>query len=127
MSKKVYLTKEAILGANDVEVREVEVPEWGGIVGVRGMTGRERQKYEESLQGKKGQINTRYALEKLVALCVVDKDGNRLFSDDDIAALSKKSARALMRVAKVATELSGLTKEDMEEMVENFDETLFDD
>jgi hypothetical protein len=90
------------------------------------MTGRERQKYEESLQGKKGQINTRYALEKLVALCVVDKDGNRLFSDDDIAALSKKSAKALMRVASVATELSGLTKEDMEEMVENFDETLSD-
>lgn len=127
MAKKVYLTKEAILGANDIEIREVEVPEWGGIVGVRGMTGHERQKYEESLRGKKGQINTRYALEKLVTLCVVDKDGNRLFSDDDIAALSKKSARALMRVAAVATELSGLTKEDMEEMVENFDETLFDD
>lgn len=126
MAKKVYLTKEAILGANDVEVREVEVPEWGGIICVRGMTGRERQKYEESLQGKKGQINTRYALEKLVALCAVDKDGNRLFSDDDIAALSKKSAKALMRVAAVATELSGLTKEDMEEMVENFDETLSD-
>ena len=31
-----------------------------------------------------------------------------------------------MRVAAVATELSGLTKEDMEEMVENFDETLSD-
>ncbi len=127
MAKKVYLTKETILSANDVEIKEVEVPEWGGVVCVRGMTARERQRYEESLQGKKGQINTRNALEKLVVLCIVDKDGNRLFADDDIAALSKKSAKALMRVAAVATELSGLTKEDMEEMVENFDETTLSD
>ena len=127
MAKKVYLTKETILSANDVEIKEVEVPEWGGVVCVRGMTARERQRYEESLQGKKGQINTRNALEKLVVLCIVDKDGNRLFTNDDIAALSKKSAKALMRVATVATELSGLTKEDMEEMVENFDETTLSD
>lgn len=125
---KIYLTKEAILNAKDIGVREVEVPEWGGVVLVRGMTGRERQEYEEFLsKGKRGkqEITPRFAVEKIVATCTVDQDGNRLFTDEELALLSNKSIKALMRIATVAMELSGLTKEDMEEMVENFSEVEF--
>ena len=37
-----YLDKAAILTADDLGRREVAVPEWGGTVLIRGLTGAER-------------------------------------------------------------------------------------
>ena len=110
------LSKEAILAADDTRTEEVEVPEWGGSVLVRGMTGRERDEFESSMliqaagQTARDLRNTRA---KLVAKCAVDGDGRRLFADDDVAALGEKSAAALVRVFEVAARLSGLDEEDV--------------
>lgn len=120
------LNREAILQADDLERREVSVPEWGGTVFVRGMTGRERDQFEASIvkqKGKNTEINMKNARAKLVALCAVDEEGNRIFSDTDIALLSNKSAKALDRIFAMAMELSGISKDDMEELTKNSDET----
>lgn len=125
MAKKVYLTREAILKARNIEIREVDVPEWGGTVFVRGMTGIERDIYEESMirqRGRNTELNLKNARAKLVALCTVDKEGNRLFGDEDVKELGKLSAKALDRVYAVAQELSGISDKDIEEITKNSEE-----
>ena len=47
MSK--YLCRETILNANDIKTEEVNVPEWGGVVLVKSLTGSEKDKYEQSI------------------------------------------------------------------------------
>lgn len=120
MSK--MLTREAILQAQDLPYEDVEVPEWRGIVRVRGLTGAERDAFEQSIveqRGKNTRMNLRNIRAKLVALCCVDEQGNRIFTDDDVELLGKKSAAALNRIFEVAQRLSGLRPEDVEELAGN--------
>lgn len=44
----------------------------------------------------------------LVAKCVVDEAGNRIFSDSDIPLLEKASATQFAKIAAVARRLNGL-------------------
>lgn len=125
-----YLTRDAILQADDLLVEDVEVPEWGGVVRVRGLTGAERDAFESEiveLRGKKAKLNTQNFRAKLVRRSVVDEDGQRLFSDHDAQLLGQKSASALQRVFDVAQRLSGLSETDVEELIGNFDEGQSDD
>jgi len=117
-----YLNREQILQVQDLPVEDVEVPEWGGKVRVRGLTGAERDKFEASIvtrKGNKAEFNPENIRAKLVAMCVVDENGNRLFTDEDIKILGQKSATALDRIFQVAQRLSGLRTEDFEEMQKN--------
>lgn len=114
------LTRDQILEADDLERQEVEVPEWGGSVWVRSMTGLERDKFETTLtNGKDKGVNLQNIRARLVGLCSVDDGGARLFTDDDVKLLGKKSAKALDRVFDVAQRLNGLRNEDVEELAEN--------
>jgi hypothetical protein len=119
---KRSLTRENILQAQDIQTEEVEVPEWGGTVLVRGLMGEERDALEASMiegKGKNYNVNLRNLRAKLVARSVVDENGKRIFEDSDIAALGKKSATALARVYDVAQRLSGLSNEDVGELTKN--------
>lgn len=123
------LTKEQILDAQDLETREVEVPEWGGVVLVKGMTGVERDDFEAQMivgKGKNTTVNMKNVRAKLVAASVVDEDGQRLFTDQDVQALGKKSAAALDRVFAVAQRLSKIGKDDIEELAKNLPDDLSD-
>ena len=113
------LTKQQIFAISDVQREVVKVPEWGGDVLVQGLTGRERDAYEATIiTQRKGEtkVNLINARSKLVALSVIDEQGNRLFDDMDVAQLGAKSAVALERVFDVARRLSGMSDEDMEEL-----------
>ena len=48
------LSREDILKAEDLPTEEVPVPEWGGSVLVRGLTGRERDLFETSMMVRQG-------------------------------------------------------------------------
>lgn len=118
------LSRDDILKAADNDPEEVDVPEWGGSVLVRGMTGRERDAFEVSLmtpgRGGRREVNTANVRAKLVARCVVDDDGGRLFTDADVAELGGKSAAAVDRVYAVAARLSGMGGDDQEELTRDF-------
>lgn len=117
-----YLTRDAILSAVDIPQEDVAVPEWGGSVLVRGLTGRQRDAFEAGMirgQGKNQQLVLENMRAKLSALTIVDEQGSRLFSEVDVKALSEKSAAALDRVFAVAMRLSGLTQRDVEELTKN--------
>lgn len=124
------LTRDQILNALDMESQVVAVPEWGGDVMVKGLTGAERDAFERrivEMRGKKTQVNLTNIRAKLVALCAVDKDGKRIFTDADVVALGGKSAAALDRVFTVAQKLSGLTTEDVDELEKNLESALSED
>lgn len=119
-----YLTKDAILSAIDIGYDEVDVPEWGGTVRIRGLSGDERDRYEQSIvtfKGSQPQPKFAGARARLVAWSIVDEKGDRLFNDREVDALGRKSAQALERVYNAARRLSGLTEEDIEELVGNSD------
>lgn len=124
------LTKEQILRVKDIVSREVEVPEWGGSVMVRGMTGIERDAFEAKIldqSGKKAKVNLQNARARLVSITVVDADGDRLFSENEVVLLGTKSATALSRVYDVAASLSGISDEDIEELLGNSEATISGD
>lgn len=115
----MFLTREQILNAEDIKTEEVEVPEWGGTVLVKGMNGKERDSFEMSfLTG--GQSTTENVRAKLVSLTIIDPDTkNQLFTVADIDMLGNKSAKALDRVFAVAQRLSKIGINDVEELAKN--------
>ncbi len=125
-----YLTREQILGADDLPVEDVDVPEWGGIVRVKTLTGQERDAFEESVitmkkvkRGKRVRTETTPNLKnmraKLVAHSCVDTKGKLIFSEADVQALGEKSSAALDRVYEASSRLSKITDEDLEELEKN--------
>ena len=116
------LTRDAILAAPDLLTEEVSVPEWGGTVLVRGLTGTERDAFEEEMitgKGKNRDVNLSNFRARLIVKSVVDKSGKRLFTQADMVALGGKSAAAIQRVFQVAMRLSGMSEEDVEELTKN--------
>ena len=108
------LSKEDILSAKDLKTKDVEVPEWGGAVRVRTMTGADRMKFQHlvSAKGKKESG----VIEALLIAAVVDDNGEPLFSADDLAALQSKSTKAIQRVFEAAAELNGLTDKSIDDL-----------
>lgn len=112
------LNRDQILAAGDLPVEVVSVPEWGGDVGVRMMTGAERDRFEQAMAAAKGRSveNVRAGL---VVVCCCDASGARLFTDADVAALGGKSAAALSRVFDAALKLNRLSDGDVQELAGN--------
>lgn len=113
------LSRDEILGADDLKSESVEVPEWGGAVIVRELTGAERDAWESSVvktNGTKVTVDSRNMRAKLAALCIVDDEGKRMFSEKDTVALGNKSAAALDRVTDAARRLSRIGEDQLEEL-----------
>lgn len=120
------LTADQILGADDRRYEIVDVPEWGGQVRLRSLTGRERDSFEASLQDRKGKSvkeNIENFRARQVALCAVDEDGKLLFTNkQQVVLLGNKSVAALQRIFNKCNEMNGFTEQDIEELTEDFDE-----
>ena len=123
MSK--FLGREEILKVQDIAIEQVEVPEWGGHVYVKGLTAAERAELVDAMSNKRGKdtvINTKSMREMLAASTVCDKEGKLQFSKSDIKALGKKAAAPMEDIFKVASRLSGLGEDEVEELTEALDE-----
>ena len=122
MRKGEFLSKEDILKQEDLVYEEVECPEWGGKVRIKTMTGLERDNFEASLfEGKTGseKANLRNLRAKLLSLCLVDKEGKRLFGDREVDALGAKSAKALDRLYDAAQKLNAIGAKDVDDLTKN--------
>lgn len=116
------LTREAILARNNLAEETVDVPEWGGKVRVRELTGAQRDAWEAAFLSPQGDVRENFmvgARARLVALAAVDAAGERLFRDEDVQALSAMPARGLNRVFSAASRLSGLSQNDLAELEGN--------
>ena len=118
----------AILALDDLPEEWVDVPEWGVRVRVVGLTGAERDRWEEmrwvDKRNAAGKVKREMSLANfrasLVAISVRTPSDRaaRVFNDDQVVALGKKSAAALERVFDVARRLSRLTEEDIDELTD---------
>lgn len=112
------LSREQILGAQDLTHEDVKVPEWGGTVRVRTMTGEERDAYETAIYGGE-KVDVKNVRAKLLAIVICDEKGERMFTEEDVAALGKKSVRALQRIFLVAQKLNAISEEALKDLAKN--------
>jgi len=112
------LSKEQILAADDMGLKEVDVPEWGGSVFLRVMTVGERDSYENDwmINKSKGVENFR---SKFLQRVLCDEKGELLFTASEIDLLAKKSARVITRIWDAAMKHNALTDGDVEELAKN--------
>ncbi|MFA5160919.1 MAG: hypothetical protein WC421_01625 [Elusimicrobiales bacterium] len=119
----MLLNKDQIKTVPDIETLDVEVPEWGGTVRLKSLTGAERDRFEAGVvqgQGKSATVNMQNLRAKLVAQSVIGEDGKPLFTEADANWLGEKSAKALNRLFNAAQQLSGLSESDVKELAGNF-------
>lgn len=125
------LTREEILGMEDILVEEVTIPQWKNrTVMVCGLTAAAKNQYQQSLvemRGTSQKLRLENSTAKLVALTVVNKERQRIFTERDIEKLGTKSAAALELIVEVANRLSGMTKKEVEDLVKNSEPSQSDD
>ena len=123
--QKKSLSAADILAVDDLNMESVAVPEWHGTVFLRPMTSTERDDYEaealsfasDDSEAKKKFLKNFRA--RHVAKCLVDEDGNRLFEEDQVEALGKKSARAMQRLFDRFQKINAISAEDQKELEKN--------
>jgi len=116
------LTRDEIMKCEDIFTQTVDVPEWGGSVLVKALSGRERDDWEATFvdhSGKKAKVRAENVRARLAVRTIVDANGKRYFSDGDAEMLGEKSAAALERIYAVAARLSGIGAADVEELAKN--------
>ena len=112
MSK--LLSKENILAAKDIQTIDVEVPEWGGTVRVSEISAGDRCRLQAMIFGdddkpKSAEEISEIMTIRLCAMACVDENGEKIFSMDDVAALAKKSSKAINRIFDAADKLNGIS------------------
>ncbi len=118
----MILDKAGILGASDLRVEKVPVPEWGkgAEVCVRNLIGWERDQYDTFASNAREKKDYTHARAQLVSVSLCDEAGKSLeFSKADMLALSNKSAAPLSRLYDVCLRLSGFAAEDVKELEKN--------
>ena len=115
------LSREQVLAAEDVKCRDVEVPEWGGTVRVRVMSGAQRDRYEQMVEDQRSgkKVDVRGLTVALVILTLVDEEGKPLFTLADLDAVNAKNAAVINRLFRVAQELNALSEEEIEGLAGN--------
>lgn len=111
------LTREALLGADDLRTEQVDVPEWGGQVTVRGLSLGAYQDVQER-SSVAGAIDTDRLSVHLMIAGIVEPD----LAPEDYELLRGKSMAALNRVAGAIMRLSGLGDDDVREAEARFPE-----
>jgi hypothetical protein len=105
------LTKAAILAANDLKREAINIEQWGGDVLVRELTAAERDKVvavytENPDETSAAKVDRAHA--RLLAMALIDNEGQPLFSEAEIPALKGKHYAAIIKLTKAASRLAGL-------------------
>lgn len=106
------LSKAAILSAGDFKLEKVAVPEWGGDVYIKTISGLERDTFEEGYQEQRMK-NFR---SRFLVLTLCDSDGSRLFTDAEVDEIGKKSSLVLNRLFDKAWALNAFTNEAIDDL-----------
>jgi len=121
------LTREGLLKKEILRKEKVDLGK-DEYVFVRQMTGRERDRFEQSLvkevMDNKGQSEFKRSLDdfraKLAVHTVCDEDGNNLLRPEDVSTLSQNmSAARLELIVNKAQELNRISEEDKKNLTKN--------
>jgi hypothetical protein len=109
-------TREYILQTRDRPATALYIPEWDTTVYVRPLSARQRDR----LEGQQARDPYTDVRARVAMMAVVEEDGRPMFDESDLSAVSERNSRALDRIWVLATALSGITKEDFEELKKGF-------
>lgn len=125
------LTRDAILAAavkRELPKERLDVPELGGFIWIRGMSGDERDRFErDNMIQRKGRVQVDMeklgnARARLAVRCICDEQGNRILQDGDAVVLGGLRADVLSKIYAISQRLSNYTDEDIDE-IKKFSET----
>jgi hypothetical protein len=106
-----YLSAEEIFAIDDIQTKEVWVPEWRTNIILITLTGAERDKYFSSIQytDKRGRqlVDSEASNAKLLVLAARNPDGSSLFTIHQVRRLQMKNAAVITRLANIAGEMNG--------------------
>lgn len=124
------MSRADILNAPDIGFEDIDlghIPGWG-VVRIKDLTAAERDKLEAGLvQEVKtgGKVRREVKLDNVraafCAACLCDEDLRPIFERDDVLALGAKSARALDKIFSRVQARNGLSNQDVDALIENFD------
>ncbi len=114
-----------IIEVNDMELKELEVEEWGGSVYLGSLTLSERINYEEKHRNEKGTIgnpsDTKYILD-LLKMTLRDENGSFLVrTEEDLQLLGEKKDTVILRLFKACSDHHTIDKNDLEGIKKKFD------
>jgi len=121
------LTREGLLKKEKLKKEKVDLGK-GEFVFVRQMTGRERDRFEQSLLKEviddRGQSEFKRSLDdfraKLAVHTVCDEEGSNLLRPEDVSILSQNmSAARLELIVNKAQELNRISEEDKKNLTKN--------
>lgn len=112
--------RDLVLGASDLPVEKVHVPEWGADVYLRAMNGIDRETWFKAWDAYKAESklpedadNSHFHAVALVH-ALRDEQGARLFNMADVASLRGKSPHVLRRLYEVFRDQNKLNAEAVE-------------
>lgn len=103
---KKYLTKAEIFAKHDESFLEMDVPQWGGTIRFRSLSGDEAIEFGQRLEN---QETKQEAIIDLFTISVVDENGDRVFDAGDIRALRRKNWSVFLKAQKRLLEFNGYT------------------
>lgn len=125
MERKL-LTREEFLAAKSLLKRETVPIDGLGDVLIREPNATEKSQYENSLiktktVGGQLQVDTDFDDRdaRLVAKCVINEDGTRMFSDEDVIEIGLVSGKIVSMIAKKIEKLGGMTPKAVENAEKN--------
>lgn len=115
------LTFDDILAAQDLKVKELEVPEWGGSVWIREFNGLTRNEFADRFKRAESDQKQLLSLQyDLIASCLCNEDGALLAPDKKLAQkLAEKNARVTDRILREIMALNALSSTAIEDAAKN--------
>jgi len=111
-----FLTREQLLAVPDLEIEAIPGPQGHGEVGIRLLTGAERDWLIEQSTGAREQGKRLRAFPAIVcALGLCDEQGGRLFTTEEAEALTEKSGLFLENAAAAILRKNKLNDADPQE------------
>lgn len=110
--------RDELLGATVLPWERVELPQLGKgkFVYVQGLSGTERDRFEQSLVNRKGTRRDNIRA-RLAVRCIVDQPGgSRVYSDADIERVGLIGVHILQPIWNAAQRLCAFSDEDIEEL-----------
>jgi hypothetical protein len=95
------LTRDNIIDADDRDLEELEISEWGGSIYIGALTIGQRLTFDEKHCGPEGtfkDLKDPELVYDMLALCIKDKEGTCLFNKEDIKDLKNKNAKTIHKI-----------------------------
>lgn len=106
------LLRDLILNSTDIDREQVEVPEWGCTIELRGFDGLSRASMIKRAGDASGHMDIAVFYPVILTISAYDPTtGARIFEEGDVAALQLKNAALVEKLAQKVLDISKLTKE----------------